>query len=56
MAHKFLRSNMRVPEDAEECAKREARIDKRMERMAERKAAREKKNGKCMKKDDEAAQ
>ena len=48
--------DMDVPGDAEECARREARIDKRMERMAERKAAREKKNVKCMKKDDEAAQ
>ena len=32
--------NMDDPEDAEECARREARIDKRMERMAERKAKR----------------
>ena len=32
-------------EDAEECARREARIDKRIERLTEKWAAREGKNG-----------
>ena len=46
-----------IPEDAVECARREARIDSRMERMAERKAARG--DGGCpnkKEKDDEAAE